>query len=140
MSSFPRLRKLRSKRHSLRNQKRRSTAILARIMPSLGIMGHTTMPRQQPSPTDGQGNFYISNCGDLRSFLPVRTTGAPSPSARTGVVRRAEKSSRERPEQSRTDAILQFGQGPAARKETRDDKKNRDRAVQSDDFQAGLMK
>ncbi len=31
---------------------------------------------------------------------------------------------------------MQFAQGAAARKEIRDDKKNRDRAVQSDDFQA----
>ena len=31
---------------------------------------------------------------------------------------------------------MQLGQGAAARKEIRDDKKNRDRAVQSDDFQA----
>jgi hypothetical protein len=52
------------------------------------------------------------------------------------VARRAEKRSRERPEHSRTDAIMQLGQGAAGRKEIRDDKKNRDRAVQSDDFQA----
>ena len=28
------------------------------------------MPRRQHSPTGGQPNFYISNCGDLRSFQP----------------------------------------------------------------------
>ena len=64
-SSFPSLRKLRSKRHLLRNQMRRSTAIRVRIMPSLGIMAHTTMPPRQRSPTGGQANFYINNCGDL---------------------------------------------------------------------------
>jgi hypothetical protein len=36
------------------------------------------MPRRQRSPTGAQANFYINNCGDLRSFQPFRTTGAPS--------------------------------------------------------------
>src|SRR6202162_140146 len=68
MSSFPRLRKLKLKRHLLRNQTPQSTAIQVRIMPSLGIMGHTTMPPRQRSPTGGQANFYINNCGDPRSL------------------------------------------------------------------------
>src|SRR6266478_7591031 len=74
MSSFPRLHKWRSKRHLQRNQTRRSTAIRVRIMPSLGIMGLTTMPPRQRSPTDGRANFYISSCGDLRSFQPLRAS------------------------------------------------------------------
>jgi hypothetical protein len=83
-SSFPSLRKLRLKRHLPRNQTPRSTAIRVRIMRSLGIMAHTTMPPRQRSPTGGQANFYINNCGE----------------------------------------------------EIRDDKKNRDGAVQPDHFQA----
>src|SRR5580704_4643651 len=67
MSSFPRLRKLKLKRRLLRNQTRQSTAIRVRIMPSLGIMGPTTMPPRQRSPTGGQATFYINHCGDLRS-------------------------------------------------------------------------
>jgi hypothetical protein len=39
--------------------------------PSLGITGRTTMPRRQRSPTGGQANFYIDNCGDLRPLQPV---------------------------------------------------------------------
>src|ERR1700683_3278178 len=101
MSSFPRLHKRKSKRHLLRNRTQRSTAIPVRVMPSLVIMGRITTPRRLTLPTGGRANFYISNCGDLRSFQPVG-----------------------------------LGQGAAARKEVRDDKKNRDRAVQSDDFQA----
>jgi carboxymethylenebutenolidase len=57
LSSFPSLRKLRSRRLLLRNQTRQSTAIRVRIMPSLGIMGRTTMLRRQRSPTGGQANF-----------------------------------------------------------------------------------
>jgi len=37
------------------------------------------MPPRQRSPTDGQANFYINNCGDcgdLRSSQPFRRTGA----------------------------------------------------------------
>jgi carboxymethylenebutenolidase len=48
-----------------KNQMRRCTATRGRIMPSLGIMGHTTMPLRQRSPIRGQANFYINNCGDL---------------------------------------------------------------------------
>src|SRR5580704_5284392 len=88
MSSFPKLRKLRLKRRLLRNQTRQSTAIRVSIMPSLGIMGRTTMPRRQRSPTGGQANFYINNCGDLRSLQPIRAThrrppgiGSMTPSA-----------------------------------------------------------
>jgi hypothetical protein len=29
-------------------------------------MGRTTMPRRQRSPTGGQANFYINNCGEFR--------------------------------------------------------------------------
>jgi hypothetical protein len=36
------------------------------------------MPREQRSPMGGQANFYINNCSDLRSFPPLRMTGAPS--------------------------------------------------------------
>src|ERR1700687_1457578 len=85
MSSFPKLHKLRSKRHSLRNQTRRSTAIRVRVMPSRVIMGRITTPRRLTLPTVGRANSYISNCGDLRSFQTLRTTGAPSPSASTAL-------------------------------------------------------
>jgi len=51
------------------SQTRGSTAIRVSITPSRGTMGRTTMPRQQRSPMDGQVNFYINNCGDLRSPL-----------------------------------------------------------------------
>ena len=66
-SSSPSLRKLRSRRHLPTNQTRQSTAIRASITPSLDIMGRTTMPPRQRSPTGGQANFYINNSGDLQS-------------------------------------------------------------------------
>src|SRR5271170_3660100 len=68
-SSFPSLRKLRSRRPLLASQARRSTAIRVSVTPSLGIMGRTTTPRRRRSPTGGQANFYINNCGDLRSLF-----------------------------------------------------------------------
>src|ERR1700734_1743032 len=77
MSSFLNQRKLKLKQHLLRNQTRQSIAIRVRIMPSLGITGHTTMPPRQRSPTGGQANFCISSCGDLQSLQPFRATGAP---------------------------------------------------------------
>ncbi len=67
-SSFPRLRKLRSKEPLPVNQTRRSTAIRARITPSRDTMGRTTTPRRQRSPMGGQANFYVNICGDLRSL------------------------------------------------------------------------
>src|ERR1700723_1376953 len=82
-SSFLKPHKLRSKRHSLRNQTQRSTAIRVRVMPFLVIMGRITTPPRLTLPTVGRANFCISNY-----------------------------------------------------KEIRDDKNNRDRAIQSDDFQA----
>ena len=42
--------------------------------------------RRQRSPTGGQANFYINNCGDLRSLQPFRATGTPSPSDRTAFL------------------------------------------------------
>src|SRR5271156_2240251 len=59
---------------------RRSMAIRGSVTPSLAIMGHTTMLQRQRSPTGGLANFYINNCGDLRSLQPLRATGAPLPS------------------------------------------------------------
>ena len=50
----------------------RSTAMRASITPSPGTMGRTTMAWRQRSPTDGQGNFHINNCGDLRLLQAVR--------------------------------------------------------------------
>lgn len=47
------------------NQTRQSTAIRVRIMPSLGIVACTTTRPRRLSPTDGQANFYVNNCGDL---------------------------------------------------------------------------
>jgi hypothetical protein len=44
-------------------------------------------------PTVGPANFYINNCSDLRSLQPFRTTGAPSPSARTVLFATSETSS-----------------------------------------------
>jgi dienelactone hydrolase len=92
---IPSLRKLKSRRHLVRNRTRQSTAIRVRIMPSLGIMAHTTMPPRQRSPTGGQANFYINNCGDFRSLQRLWATRSPSPSVRNGHFRRAEKRSRE---------------------------------------------
>jgi hypothetical protein len=43
------------------SQTRGSTAIRVSITPSRGIMGRTTMPQRQLSPTGGQANFYINN-------------------------------------------------------------------------------
>jgi hypothetical protein len=63
-SSFPSLRKLRSRRHLPANQTRQSTAIRVSVTPSLGIMGTHLMPRRQRSPTGGQANFYINNCDE----------------------------------------------------------------------------
>jgi hypothetical protein len=71
-SSFPNLRKLRSKQRSPANRTRQSIAIRVSITPSLGIMGRTTMPQRQRSPTGGQASSYINICGDLRSLQPFR--------------------------------------------------------------------
>jgi len=38
--------------------------------PSLATMGHTTMPQRQRSQMVGPANFYVDNCGDLRSYRP----------------------------------------------------------------------
>jgi hypothetical protein len=62
-SSFPRQHKLRLKRHLQENHTRQSTATRGRIMPSLGIMGRTSTPLPQHSPTGGQANFYINIFG-----------------------------------------------------------------------------
>ena len=51
-------------------------------MPSPGIMGRTTMPRRQRSPTGAQANFYINDCGDLseqEQKLVWATQGVPKP-------------------------------------------------------------
>src|SRR5580692_10246676 len=85
MSSFPRLHKLRLKRHLPANQARRSTAIRVRIMPSLGMVGHITTLRLQHSPTSGHTPFSIANCDDLLSLHPFRATGAPSASGSHGA-------------------------------------------------------
>src|SRR5271170_7396574 len=116
MSSFPRLHKLRLKRYWLRNQTRRSTAIRVRVMPSLAIMGRITTPQRLTWPTDERANFYINNCGDPLSFQPFQMTKRAFAFSHDRVVCRAEKRSRERPEQSRTDAIMQRGQSAAAGK------------------------
>ena len=43
-------------------------------MPSLGIMGRTTMRRRQSLPTGGLALFYIDSCGDFGgSSLEVGT-------------------------------------------------------------------
>src|ERR1700675_3906849 len=123
MNSFPRLLKLRLKRHSPRNRTRPSTAIQDRVTPSLDIVEHTTMPPRQRLPTGGRVNFYINDCGYLRSLQPFRATLAPSPSGRTAFFCRAEKRSRERLEQSRTDAVRAVWIKAAVRKEIRDDTK-----------------
>ena len=54
--------------HKTRDEpaERQSTAIRVSITPSLGTTGHTTMPQRLPSPTGGQANFHINNCGDLQ--------------------------------------------------------------------------
>ena len=65
---------VRLKRHSPRNRTRPSTAIQVRITPSLDIVEHTTMPPRQRLPTGGRVNFYINDCGDLRSLQPFRAT------------------------------------------------------------------
>src|SRR5271156_4629975 len=101
MSSFPRLHKRRLKRPLLRNRTRRCTAIRGSVMLSPAITENTTTTPRLTLPTVGRANFYISNCGEIRSFQP-----------------------------------FPLGQCVAAHKEIQDDKKNRDRAVRSDDFQA----
>jgi carboxymethylenebutenolidase len=69
---IPRRRKPRSRRHLPADQTRQSTTIRANITPSPGIRERTTTPPRQHSPTGGQANFYINNCGDLRSLQPSR--------------------------------------------------------------------
>src|SRR5258707_13290693 len=125
MSSFPRLRKLRLKRPLLRNQTRQSTAIRVRIMPSLGIMGRTTMPRRRRSPTGGQANFYINNCGDLRSFQPFRTTGASTAFGQDGVFAELKSAVENSLSKAGLMLFIQPDQGAVVRKDLRDDKKNR---------------
>src|SRR5580698_4547441 len=135
MSSFPRLHKRRLKRHLLRSRTRRSTAIRVRVMPSLVTMGGITTPLRLTLPTVGRANFYISNCGDLWSLQPFRTTGAPAPSAGTTLFA-ALKSAVDK-DLSKAGRMPLCNSGNARPSEKRfDDKKNRDRAVQSDDFQA----
>src|SRR5260370_10731127 len=116
-SSFPSLRKLRSRRPLPASLTRRSTAIRVSITPSLGIMGRTTMPPGQRSPTGGQANFYIDNFGEFRS-----SRFGPLERFRLRAGRRFfrdEKCSRERSEQSRTDAVyfMQLDQGAVVRNE-----------------------
>src|SRR6202522_1987121 len=101
MSSSPWLRKRRSGRHLRISQMRRCTAIRGSVMLSPAITGNTTTQPRLTLPTVGRANFYISNCGEIRSFQP-----------------------------------FPLGQCVAAHKEIQDDKKHRDRAVRSDDFQA----
>ena len=54
------------------NRTRPSTAIRVSTTPSLGTMGRTTTPQRQRSPTGGQANFCINNCGDHRALQPLR--------------------------------------------------------------------
>jgi hypothetical protein len=45
----------------------------------LAMVGPITTLRLQHSPTSGQMNFYVNNCGDLRSLqLTARTLGCPN--------------------------------------------------------------
>jgi uncharacterized protein (DUF302 family) len=44
------------------------------------------MPPRQRSPTGGQANFYVNNCGDFRWLQSFRATGAPSASDRTAFL------------------------------------------------------
>src|SRR5690348_9216041 len=74
MSSFPSLLKRRLKRHLLRNQTRRSTAIRIRVTPSLAITENSTTLSRLTLPTGGQANFYINNCGDFRWLQRLRAT------------------------------------------------------------------
>src|SRR5271168_801787 len=53
-----------------------SIVIRGSVTPSLATMGHTTMPQRQRSPTVGLANFYINNCGDLRSLQLFRAIEA----------------------------------------------------------------
>src|SRR5580704_16020582 len=69
MSSFPRLHKGRLKRHSLRNQTQRSTAIRVRVMPFLVIMGRITTPPRLTLPMVGRANFLTANCDDCWTLL-----------------------------------------------------------------------
>src|SRR5258708_40132196 len=94
MSSFPRLRKLKSKRHLRRNQIRQSIATQVRIMPSLGMVGRITTLRPQHSPTSGHTRFLIPNCGDRRTLRrqlrdrfcnKLRPEKGGSPTILTGV-------------------------------------------------------
>src|SRR5260370_387548 len=121
MSSFPRLHKWRSKRHLQSNHTRRSTAIRVRIMPSLGIMGHITMPPRQRSPTDGRANFYINNYGDLRSFQPLRATRIAFAFRQDGIF--AELKSTVENDLSKAGLMLfmQLDQGAVLQKETGQD-------------------
>jgi hypothetical protein len=60
------------------------------------------MPLRQRSPTGGRANFYIDNCGDCGRSSRL---GDWSASAGRRFCR-AEKRSRKRPEQSKTDAVV----------------------------------
>jgi carboxymethylenebutenolidase len=56
MSSFPRLHKRRLEQHSLRNQMRRCTATLGRVMLFPATTANTTTPQQLTLPTVGRAN------------------------------------------------------------------------------------
>src|SRR5277367_5859821 len=129
MSSFPKLHKRRLNRHLLRNRTLRSTAILVRVTPFLVIMGRITTPRRLTLPTVGRANFYISNCGDLRPFQPFRTTGAASPSASTTLFAALKSAVEKRLSKAELMLLCSPGKTRLLGK-IRDDKKNRDRAVQ----------
>jgi carboxymethylenebutenolidase len=64
----------RSKRPWPENQTQPFIAIRVSVMPSLGITGRTTTPRQQRSPMGEPENFYVDNCSDHRWLRPLRAT------------------------------------------------------------------
>src|SRR5208282_582047 len=97
--------------------------------------GESCASIEQGLPTVGRANFYISNCGDLRPFQPFRTTGAASPSASTTLFAALKSAVEKRLSKAELMLLCSPGKTRLLGK-IRDDKKNRDRAVQSDDFQA----
>src|ERR1700683_42125 len=109
MSLFPRLRKLRLKRHLLKSRTRQSTSIRVRITPSLGIMGHTTVPRRQRLPTDGQANSSINNCDDLQWLQSFRATGVRSSSGRAAILPSSKNAVEKGLSKARVALFMQLG-------------------------------
>jgi hypothetical protein len=86
-------------------------------------MGRITMPPRQRSPTDGQANFYINNCGDLQLLQPFRATGAASPFGQDRVCAELKSAVEKGLSKAGLMLFMRLDQTAVVRREIRDDDK-----------------